>query len=162
MSTKESEFSDFFRAEFPHLVRVAYLIVQDRAAAEDVAQEACTRLHQHWRRIRRYDYPPGWVRRVAVNLAISHAQRSSRRESLALPKTEDIATADLRHDMRNAVAGLPPKERAAVALFYLEDYSLAEVAHALECSESAAGVRLHRARKRLAEVLGKEVDADAT
>ena len=57
-----------------------------------------------------------------------------------------------------AVRDLSPKERAVVVLFYFEDRPIAEIAQTLDCSESAAAMRLHRARKRLAVTLSEEVD----
>ena len=59
-------------------------------------------------------------------------------------------------DVLRAVAQLPGMQRAAVILFYFEDRPVAEIADALACSEATARVHLHRARKRLAEMLGEE------
>ena len=55
-----------------------------------------------------------------------------------------------------AVAALPGQQRAAVALFYVEDRTTAEIAEILGCSESTARVHLHRGRQALALTL-KEV-----
>ncbi len=53
-------------------------------------------------------------------------------------------------------------QRAAIVLFYFEDLPVAEIAHILDCAEPTARVHLHRARKRLAEVLGEEVSEDVS
>ena len=58
--------------------------------------------------------------------------------------------------MAEALGELPPQQRAAVALFYLEDRPVAEVAEIIGCSPSTAKVHLHQARKRLATILGEE------
>jgi RNA polymerase sigma-70 factor (ECF subfamily) len=85
--------------------------------------------------------------------------RASRREQIRprLERELDFATfpkpVDL--DVLRAVRELPSSQRAAVALFYLEDRPVSEVAEILSCSEMTAKVHLHRARKRLAELIGE-------
>jgi RNA polymerase sigma-70 factor (ECF subfamily) len=59
-------------------------------------------------------------------------------------------------DLIRALKQLPTQQRAAVVLYYFEDRPTAEIAHILGCSESTATVHLHKARKRLAELLGEE------
>lgn len=54
----------------------------------------------------------------------------------------------------SAVRALPAKQAQAVALRYLEGWSIVDIAHAMECAESTVKVHLHRARKRLADRLG--------
>src|SRR5919106_2642087 len=66
---ESSDFSWMFREEYPAVVRTAYLILGDRAAAEDVAQEAFIRLYARWAKISQYERPGAWVRRVAIRLA---------------------------------------------------------------------------------------------
>lgn len=60
--------------------------------------------------------------------------------------------------MYGAVRLLPLKQRTAVVLFYFEDRPVAEVAQLLGCSPATARVHLHRARRRLAALLGEVVD----
>ena len=55
---------------------------------------------------------------------------------------------------------LPPKQRAVVTLYYLEDWPAAEIADVVECSVATVSVHLHRARARLAEILHEEVESD--
>ena len=71
-------FAWFFRAEFPSVVRSLSHLLR-REDAEDVAQEAFARLHQHWAKVSRYEQPDAWVRRVALNRAITLATREGRR-----------------------------------------------------------------------------------
>lgn len=58
MDEAEAEYTWFFRAEFRGVVQTAYLVLHDRQRAEDVAQEAFTRLLVHWRKVVR----TGWLR----------------------------------------------------------------------------------------------------
>jgi RNA polymerase sigma factor (sigma-70 family) len=156
----DDDYAWFFRAEFPAVVRTARWIVHDRGRAEEIAQEAFMRLHVHWRTVSRYERPDAWVRRVAIRLATRVARRERSRRSLedaaaGPPVTEDL-TPDL--DLLRAVAELPIRQRVAVALFYLEDRPLPEVAHVLDCTDGAAKILLHRARVSLAARLDEEVD----
>ena len=63
-------------------------------------------------------------------------------------------------DLASAVAALAPMQRAAVVLYYWEDRPVAEIARVLEVSESTVKQHLHRARHRLAGLLGEEVSGD--
>jgi RNA polymerase sigma factor (sigma-70 family) len=154
----DDDYAWFFRAEFPAVVRTAYLIVRDQGRAEEIAQDAFMRLHVHWRKVSRYERPDAWVRRVAIRLATRTARRERVRPSLervaSASPVADGVSADL--DLLTAVAGLPMRQRVAVVLFYLEDRPLPEIAHVLDCSDGAAKILLHRARLTLAARLGEE------
>jgi RNA polymerase sigma-70 factor (ECF subfamily) len=63
-------------------------------------------------------------------------------------------------DLLAAIQDLSPKQRAVVTLYYLEDWPAAEIAEVVDCSVSTVSVHLHRARIRLAEILGEEVESD--
>ncbi|HJV04838.1 MAG TPA: sigma-70 family RNA polymerase sigma factor [Actinomycetota bacterium] len=152
---ERSDFSWMFREEYPAVVRTAYLILGDRAAAEDVAQEAFIRLYARWAKVSRYERPGAWVRRVAIRLA--GRARRARRITLAL--TEDRSVGQILPsdpDLQRALLALPPNQRAAVVLHYLEGRPVAEVAEILGCATPTARVHLHRARKRLGTLLGEE------
>ena len=156
MDEAEAEYTWFFRAEFRGVVQTAYLLLHDRQRAEDVAQEAFTQLLVHWRKVSRYERPEAWVRRVAIRLASRTAKRERRRvdlEQAAMPEPRE-PTRDL--DLIAALRALPARQRAAVALYYFEDRPTSEVAYILGCSESTATVHLHKARRRLADLLGQE------
>ncbi|HEV2755186.1 MAG TPA: SigE family RNA polymerase sigma factor [Actinomycetota bacterium] len=150
-------YSGFFRAEYQAVVRTVELMLGDHEAALDVAQEAFARLYRHWWRVSRYDVPAAWVRRVAVNLAISHLRRRKLQQKV-LPALPFGAAPQPEADdaVLAAVRALPPAQRAAVVLFYFEDQPTSEVAALLGCSEATARVHLHRARTKLAAVLDPE------
>jgi RNA polymerase sigma-70 factor (ECF subfamily) len=155
VSERDAGFSAFFRAEYPGLVRTLFLVTRDREHARDIAQEAFVQLFARWVRISHYERPEAWVRRVGIRIAV----RASKRERVRplLERELDFATfpkpVDL--DVVRAVGRLPASQRAAVALFYLEDRPVGDVAELLGCTETTAKVHLHRARRRLAELLGE-------
>jgi RNA polymerase sigma-70 factor (ECF subfamily) len=141
--------------------RTVYLIVRDRCLAEDITQEALYRMLRHWRTVSRYDAPETWVRRVAIRIAVREVQRRAAR-----PRKERLAQREMRDDdlpdpdLARAVAELSPMQRAAVILYYWEDRPVIEIARILAVSESTVKQHLHRARHRLAELLGEEVTGD--
>lgn len=150
-------FDAFYVREFPKMVALAAAVSGSRSLAEDIAQEAMLRAHRRWEQVARYDKPGAWVRRVTINVATSAVRRravEARKLArlgatgavLAPPEPEDEAVWE-------AVGRLPGKQRAAVALFYLEDRSTRDIAQILECSESTARVHLHRGRAALAAAL---------
>jgi RNA polymerase sigma-70 factor (ECF subfamily) len=164
VAAEDASFDALFAVEYPAVVRTVYLMLADHEAAIDVAQEAFVQLHLHWRKVRGYDAPGAWVRRVAIRLASRHARRRERRasaeekfvragESRAL---DEPALSLLASGLHNAVLGLPRAQRVAVVLHYLEDMSVRDVAKTLRCSEATARVHLHRGRQHLSRVLGME------
>ena len=139
------------------MVALAAAVSGNRIAAEDIAQDAFVKAHDRWDDLSTYDKPGAWVRRVTINLALNTRKRvvaeTKVRMKLALeptigppPETDDVVW--------KAVSRLPKKQRAAIALFYLEDLSTREIAEALGCKESTARVHLHKARTTLATSLG--------
>lgn len=157
-------FAELFAATYPQVVRTVWFVMHDQSAAEEVAQDAFTELFRGWARLRDFDRPDLWVRRVAIRKAQRESSRRTRRVVLeqavaSAPYVEDgVRLPD--PELIAAIRALPAKQRAIVVLFYLEDRPMAEVADLVGCSTSTGFVHLHRARKRLAATLGEEVDSD--
>ena len=163
----DSDVRQLFVAEFPSLVRTLTLIVRDRAAAEDLAQDAFVQLLRHWPKVSQYESPGGWLRRVAVRMAVREDHRvklrpvRERQAYAARPPRRVVRRHACRpRPDRGRSRQLSPKQRSVVVLFYLEDRPMAEVADLVGCSVATGWVHLHRARHRLAELLGEEVTDD--
>jgi RNA polymerase sigma-70 factor (ECF subfamily) len=155
----EQEFEWLFAAEYPAVTRTIFFVVHDRARAEEIAQDAFVQLLRHWRKVRRYESPEAWVRRVAIRLAVRDAKRERR---LALIRHESPADqpgpeGPVDVDLLNAIRTLPLRQRSVIALFYFEDRPMDEIAGILDCSVATGWVHLHRARKRLGALLSEEV-----
>jgi RNA polymerase sigma-70 factor (sigma-E family) len=161
MAGAEPEYAWFFRAEFPMVLRTVYLILGDRARAEDVTQEAFIQLLSHWKKVSRYERPEAWVRRVAIRLAVRTLKRERLRAVLERETTRIDGPRPPDVDLANALRQLPVKQRTCVLLFYFEDRPISDIVGILGISEGAVKVHLHRARQRLAQLLGEEVDEDA-
>lgn len=149
------DFEWVFRSTYPSVLRTTYLILHDRGRAEEITQDAFLKLCERWRGVARVERPQAWVRTVAIRAAIRHARWRRLRLS-STPVDEPATEDDLPDvDLARAVASLPAQQRAAVALFYLEDLPVDEVARLLEVSPSTVKQHLHRARARLATLLSE-------
>jgi RNA polymerase sigma-70 factor (ECF subfamily) len=147
-----------FRAHYGRLVRALTLVAGSREAANDAVQEAFVKAHLHWRRVRRYEDPVGWIRRVAINTLRDDHRRQGRKE-----RAIERVAAELRTDTKytgavqwsdgadagELLASLPRQQRLAVALFYVEGLSVAEVAATLDISDGAVKFHLHQGREKL-------------
>jgi len=155
----DADFAAFFAREFSSIALISGTTAGDRSSGEDIAQEAFNRAHREWERIGAFDKPGAWVRRVAINLALTR-RRSIGREARAILRLGGglrTTVDDHRHgdpQVWQAVKTLPPQQRAAIALHYFEDRPVIEIADLLGCSRSTATSHLHKARTRLAELLG--------
>jgi RNA polymerase sigma-70 factor (ECF subfamily) len=160
-TVEQGEFEQVFRSAYPSVLRTAYFVLHDRGRAEEVTQDAFLRLYERWSQAVRYDHPVAWVRKVAVHAAIRRAERERKqRPTLVLTdRGADDRLPDL--DLLDAVAGLPPRQRAAVALYYLEDRPVDEIADLMEISPSTVKQHLFQARGRLSELLTEGVISDA-
>ena len=98
-------------------------------------------------------HPRAWVMTIARRKAIDHhrgrKRRPEPREHVPEQATADRHPSDTGTELWDAVAALPPKQRAAVSLRYGADLEYAEVAAALECSQDAARRSVHEGLKRL-------------
>ncbi len=157
--TPPIEYEDFYRREYPAMVALAAAVSGSRLIAEDLAQEALTRAFRRWDRIGGYDRPGAWLRRVTINLALSRRRQLAAEVKLRLrlaPPPAGTVMPEGDDAVWEAVRRLPGQQRAAVALHYLEDRPVAEIAELLGCAEPTARVHLHRGRRALASMLEKE------
>ena len=75
LAVASDAFDTFYRAEKPRVVAVVSSLTGDRAAAEDIVQEAFATAMRRWATVSGYERPGDWVKRVAVNRAISRFRR---------------------------------------------------------------------------------------
>jgi RNA polymerase sigma-70 factor (sigma-E family) len=143
-----SGFEAFLRQSAPALLRLGNALTLDRAAAEDLAQETLIRVGLAWSRVRRDGNPVGYAQRTMVNLFLNERRRHRPIPVADVPDrpSEDAALASIDDAavVRQLLAGLPPQQRAAIALRYLADQSDEQIATALGCSSGT--VRSHLSR----------------
>lgn len=149
-----------YREASRQFLLAAFALTADAAEAEDVVQEAFVRAFARPGQIARADNPVAWMHTVTVNIARSRLRRK-RRLRLLLPALAEPAPNLPGLDaervvLMNALRQLPLQQREAIALFYLADMSLQQVADTLGRTPAAVKARLHRGRKSLAELLGAD------
>ncbi|NUO47620.1 MAG: sigma-70 family RNA polymerase sigma factor [Polyangiaceae bacterium] len=139
---------------------VAYSTLRDRAASEEVAQEAFLIA---WRKLPELSEPPkmpAWICGIARNLAKNARRQAARTETsddlAAVPADDggpldDLLNAENEALVSRALARLSDTYREPLVLFYRQDHSIREVAAALDISEATAKQRLSRGREQLTE-----------
>jgi RNA polymerase sigma-70 factor (ECF subfamily) len=156
----KDDLEELFRRHWPPAYRAAYFVVYDRAAAEDIAQEAFLSAMRALERFdRRRPFGP-WLHRIVVNRAIDWARaRALRREVEASAESPaaDRAEGDLgaRDELHTALASLSPERRAVVVLRYVLGYTPGEIADMLELPRGTVNSRLRRALDDLAEEVSR-------
>jgi RNA polymerase sigma factor (sigma-70 family) len=149
----EEGFEDAFRELYPRAYGLAYRMLGNRQAAEDVASETMARVLMRWNRLDR-DRLPGWVLRVAANQSIDLMRRKGRTLEVGVVDLEDSTT--LRLALADALQRLPKRQREAVALRYLSDLSEADTAAALGIAPGSVKVHVHRGLASLRDHLGHD------
>lgn len=146
----EAEFLAWMTAARPRLRTSAYLLSGDWHLADDLVQEALTRLCAVWPRVSRTGTPDAYARRVLVNLSLDHRRRPARREvPLAelpdSPAAEQVNGVDGDRDrLMAALARVPKGQRAVLVLRYWDDLSIEQTAQLL--GTSASNVRSQASR----------------
>jgi RNA polymerase sigma-70 factor, ECF subfamily len=153
--TADPDFDAFYQANHGRLVVQLFAVTGDLQDAEDVVQEAFARAYLRWGRLAAYDQPAAWVRRVAFNLALQGLRRA--RQALRLhDRLRPVRQATLaaeQLELADALRRLSPRHRQVLALRYLADLPVEEIARELRVPVGTVKSRLARARKGLAEQL---------
>ncbi len=145
--------------------RVAYRMLGDASAAEDVTQEALLRLWDHAGRWQAGGTGIGaWLRRVATNLCLDRLRRQKFSTGNEIPdRADDAPLADavmeedeMRAATRRCLGQLPDRHRAAIVLTYYEDRPNAEAAAVLDMNIKAFESLLGRARQTLRRIFEEE------
>jgi RNA polymerase sigma-70 factor (ECF subfamily) len=162
---------ELVRLTYTGTYTLAYRLTGHEEDAEDVAQEAYLRAYRSLRRFRGDAQFTTWLYRITANCAANLLAKRARTRTDAL--ADDVLLADSRaeHDPEASVAGVDERSRIAAALAGLPwrlrqvivlrdiyDLPHGSIAKELGITEAAAKVRLHRARRRLREVLAEFVE----
>lgn len=146
------------------LLATAVLLTGSRTAAEDLLQAGLERLMRHWNRVR--GDKEGYLRRTMYHLAVDQWRSRTRRpevlagvEPPARPDGTDLL--HLRQALIQALATLPPRQRAVLVLRYWEQCSEAEAAEILDCSIGTVKSTTSRGLARLREITASWAADDA-
>lgn len=136
--------------------RLTLAITGNESDARDAAQETWISAWRHLRELKNETRFETWIRRIAVNAArMALRQRRVREVPLSVFASDQTieARAEDSDQLRRALAKLKVDERAVLALFYLEDRSIADLAAILSVPEGTVKSRLNRARANLRTIL---------
>jgi RNA polymerase sigma-70 factor (sigma-E family) len=154
-SRRDAEFTEFYAARVRTLRRVAYLVVRDWHGAEDATQRALVKVYRAWPRIRP-DGLEAYARRAVVNESLTLV---SRRRDVVVPAVPDsvaptaVESVEASAVVDAALGSLPPQQRAVVALRFVDDLSVAEVAEVLGLAEGTVKSHTHKALATLRRLL---------
>jgi RNA polymerase sigma-70 factor (sigma-E family) len=162
----DEDFREFVSSRSPALLRTAFLLLGDRALAEDLVQSALAKVYRHWNRVSAAGSPEAYVRRIMVNERRAWWRRNPGREVLGpVPERggpDESAGLVERDAVWQAVLGLPPRTRAVLVLRYWEDLSEAETAQILDCSVGTVKSQASRGLRKLQQSIGPSLTADRT
>jgi RNA polymerase sigma-70 factor (ECF subfamily) len=156
-----SPFEKFFREHYPAVVRIAFGIVGDAQAAQDVAQDVFITALRRFPDPDRCEHAAGWVRAAAAHAglnAIRGERRRDRRQQLSgtaatpLSPEETVLDQESRVEVRQALGRLP-RRSATVLVLRHSGLSYAEVAEAMNVKVGHVGTMLRRAESALRKEL---------
>lgn len=161
--------SHLFVAHHRRLVGLAALLVDDRASAEDVVQDAFAGLHRHWHRLRDQGSAVAYLNRAVVNGGrdrLRHGRRVGVAMPRMLPVAEGLASAEhdaVRQDeagrLWQAIRELPTRQRQVLVLRYYLEQSEADIAETLGVSRGS--VKKHASRGLATLARSWETDSEA-
>jgi RNA polymerase sigma-70 factor (ECF subfamily) len=145
-----------YRQDGDRLWRALLAYAGDTDVASDAVAEAYAQLLRRGGAVRD---PQAWVWRAGFRIAAGELKRRS--EAASVMSTDRLPTVThldpgVDADLLDALALLPPKQRAAVVLFYYADAPIREIADRTGMSQLSVRVNLSRGRQRLKEILGDD------
>lgn len=144
-------FEAFYSEHAQSIVKFAYLMVGCDSAAQDLAQEAFIAVYSRFDQL---DNPVAYLRTCIVNGAKRHRRRAQQGRDILPRLGSRIVTRDHPDELRDILARLPERQRAAIFLKFYLDLKDRDIALVLRCRPGTVKSTLHAARQRLAEVLG--------
>lgn len=154
----DEDFDSFFARTCHGLLARALMFCGHRQDAEDAVQNAYVAALRSWDRIRvEYESPEAWLHTVARNELCAQARRRARErkaiEVIPVPRDPTPEQSAEAMEVLAALAGLPPRQRAAIVLHRLYGLPQEEIAQMLGTRRSTVAVSLRDARRRLENVL---------
>ncbi|GHJ50206.1 RNA polymerase sigma24 factor [Catellatospora sp. TT07R-123] len=159
---RDADFSEFVSAQLPTLRRTAYLLCGDSHRADDLVQEAVTKLYVRWHRLGDIERLDRYLRTMLVREFLNERRLSWAKVLLfGKPVYEPEARADdteQRLAVRAALARVPARQRAVLVLRFLCDLPVDEVALLLGCTAGTVKSQTSHGLATLRGHLGDRVD----
>lgn len=160
-----AEFEDYVAMRWSACFRTAYLMTGDRGMAEDLVQTALSRCFVAWPKLRAREAADAYVRKAMLNTFLSWRRRKSWGQELAtdvLPEAAGVdssARIDEQHLLRDALAQLPPRQRAVVVMRFYDDLGVNEVAAAMGCSVGTVKSQTSDGLRKLRTLLDEDIES---
>jgi RNA polymerase sigma-70 factor (ECF subfamily) len=151
-------FESFFDREAQTLFRRLYAVTGDASEAEEIMQDAFLALWERWERVGAMEDPTGYLYRASMNIFRKRGRRAALavRKRLALaPDPVPFADIDEQQDVVAALRNLSPKQRAAIVLLDVMDYTSEDAGKALGVSAGTVRGVASRARETLRRQMGE-------
>jgi RNA polymerase sigma factor (sigma-70 family) len=146
-------FEMFYRREMPALVALAAAL-SGSMYAEDIAQEAMLAAYRRWDVVSQFEAPAAWVRRVCANRSVSTVRRRAVEARallrLDMRRSDERLMADEYERFWAEVRRLPRRQAQVIALHYIYDLAVSDIACTLACAEGTVKTHLARGRAALA------------
>jgi RNA polymerase sigma-70 factor (sigma-E family) len=158
---ERSGLAELYVQHAPDGIRLAYLLIGDRALAEDLVQEAFARFVGRLGHLRNPDAFGSYLRRTIVNLSRSHfrrrtVERTYLQRVMANPEPDPTPESELDERIHEALLRLPDRQRAALVLRFYEDLSEGQAAQILRRRPGTVRSLVSRGMKTLRSELGVE------
>jgi RNA polymerase sigma factor (sigma-70 family) len=169
LAGEQSVYAELVNRYKSYAFTIAQRILQNRPEAEEAAQDAFIKAYHHLAGFNRESKFSTWLYRIVFNTAISYKRKNRQQfqsiETTVIEYNQDVdgllEKMDKKKYVNQALAKLNEADRTALTLFYLEEFSLEEIAEITGMQANTAKVRIHRARLRLADELKTILNQEA-
>lgn len=170
-------FDELFSLIRDDMFRWIYSMVRDEENAQEILQECCIRIFRHLPRLKDRNRFGAWASRTIVNQVNTWRVKSRRTRLDHLEEGYDVpedrlpiqgtpgasprasaARDEVFRNVNEAIKELPPRQRTAVLLFDIKNWTIKEIARELECSEGAVKFNIFQGRRKLRGLLQEYVD----
>jgi RNA polymerase sigma-70 factor (sigma-E family) len=175
-ATDDQDFIAYVSGRLPVLRRMATQLAGDPHRGDDLVQQAITRLYTHWRRASRTEHLDAYVYKILLRAFLDERRLrwatvrlrgtpadpepgAARPETAVEDPAGEVANRIL---LRDALATLPPKQRAIIVLRFLADHSVEEAAETLGIAPGTVKSQTHAGLNALRRLLGQPTDFGVT
>ncbi len=148
-------------------MRTAYLMVGNKALAEDIVQETFIQCFQKIESLKKTEAFESWLYKILTRLSYRMGYKESRILSaykyeerinnIEAPASEEplhtLENNETRDEVKSALISLSPPIRTVIVLYYFNEMSIKEISNILDCFEGTVKSRLHNGRKQLRRLL---------
>lgn len=165
---KEARLELYMREYGEKILHMVYLMTKDRVTAEDITQETFVKVYRNMDSFRGESHIHTWIYRIAVNEAKKHLRKQAIARLFLIKQSQNmrptrhthlesnILDSLSQHEFTQFIMLLPNTYRNILVLHYYQDLSIEEISMVLGTTNGAVRKKLHRARKKLKEILKRE------